>query len=77
MTRITNTVTQATAHVRFAGRSFDVPLSALDVSADSNDQQIKSALASHLEVPPSRLADYVLDRHPNGNVTLRPEAVFG
>jgi len=77
MTRITNEVNQATAHVRFAGRSFDVPLSALDVSADSSEQQIKSALATHLEVPASRLADYVLDRHPNGNVTLRPEAVFG
>ena len=64
-------------HVRFAGRSFDVPLSTLDVGRASSDGEVKSAVAAHLEVPVSRLADYVVDRHANGNLTLRPEAVFG
>jgi hypothetical protein len=64
-------------HVRFNGRSFDVPLSALDVGARSDDEQIKRNLARHLEVNVSRLDDYVVDRHGNGNLTIRPEAIFG
>ena len=64
-------------HVRFAGRGFDVPLATLDVGRVSSDPEVKRAVAAHLEVAPSRLADYVVDRHANGNLTLRPEAVFG
>lgn len=64
-------------HVRFAGRSFDVPLPQLDVGRDTTDRQIKRSLAGYLEVPEGRLNDYVVDRHANGNLTLRPEAVFG
>jgi len=37
----------------------------------------KASLLRHLEVHPSRLLDYVVDRHGNGNMTVRPEAVFG
>ena len=68
---------EAVVHVRFAGRSFDVPLATLDVGRASNDGDVKRAVAGQLEVPLSRLADYVVDRHGNGNLTLRPEAVFG
>jgi hypothetical protein len=64
-------------HVRFNGRSFDVPLTVLDVRVGSHDGDVKAALARHLEVHPSRLTDYVVDRHGNGNLTVRPEAVFG
>lgn len=64
-------------HVRFNGRSFDVPLAALDVGSRSRDRDVKQNLARHLEVDPSRLDDYVIDRHSNGNLTIRPEAVFG
>lgn len=64
-------------HVRFGGRSFDVPLASLDLGGASHDAEVKRALASHLEVSPNRLNDYVVDRHANGNLTLRPEAVFG
>ena len=67
----------AVVHVRFGGRSFDVPLSVLDVGVGSHDGDVKAALARHLEVHPSRLLDYVVDRHGNGNMTVRPEAVFG
>ena len=67
----------STAHVRFAGRSFDVPLAALDLGVASGDGQIRRALARHLSVPESKLDPYVIDRHPNGNLTVRPEAVFG
>ena len=30
-----------------------------------------------LKVPVGRLRDYVVDRHETGNLTVRPEAVFG
>jgi len=72
-----NELNEAVVHVRFAGRSFDVPFSSLDLGDTSSDAQIKRSLAGHLEVVESRLNDYVVDRHTNGNVTLRPEAVFG
>jgi hypothetical protein len=68
---------EAVIHVRFNGRSFDVPLAALDVGSRSRDEQIKRNLARHLEVGESRLEDYAVDRHANGNLTIRPEAVFG
>ena len=72
-----NELEQAVIHVRFAGRSSDVSLVSLDLAGSSGDGQIKGSLAGHLEVPPSRLNDYVVDRHANGNLTLRPQAVFG
>ena len=56
-------------HVRFAGRSFNVPANQIDLAIGASDEQIKRALASYLEIPYSRLADYVVDRHANGNLT--------
>jgi hypothetical protein len=68
---------QAVMHVRFDGRSLDISLGDLDVATAADDRQIKRALAAYLEVPESQLRDYVVDRHPTGNLTLRPQAVFG
>ena len=67
----------AVAHVRFAGRSFNVPLASLNVGTVSGDGQVRRGLARHLGVPEAKLDAYVIDRHPNGNLTVRPEAVFG
>ena len=67
----------AVLHVRFDGRSLDIPLHDLDIGAASADTEIKRALAAHLEVPVEKLRDYVVDRHQTGNLTVRPEAVFG
>ena len=39
--------------------------------------QVKRALARHLEVSAVQLTDYCVDRHANGNLTVRPEAVYG
>ena len=83
MTRVLNSPRTAGAtgapviHVRFAGRSFDVSLPGLDVGPFSSDEQVKLALAGYLDVPSYQLDEYVIDRHPNGNLTLRPGAVFG
>ncbi len=67
----------AVAHVRFEGRSLDIPLAGLDVGPHSSDAEVKQAVARHLEVPADRFRDYVVDRHETGNLTVRPEAVFG
>ena len=74
-TRETNL--QPMIHVRFQGRSYQVEANALDVGDLSSDNQIKAALAQHLGVAASKFAAYVVERHDNGNITVRPEAVFG
>jgi hypothetical protein len=68
---------RAVLHARFDGRSLDVPLDHLDIGTTSDDRAIKQALARHLEVPEANLRDYAVDRHETGNLTIRPEAVFG
>jgi hypothetical protein len=77
MKEMISKVNDALIHVRFAGRSFDVALATLDIGRGADDGDVKQALARHLEIHPSRLRDYVVDRHGNGNLTVRPEAVFG
>ena len=67
----------AVVHVRFGGRSFDVPVDQLELGLGSSDEQVKRTLAQYLDVPAQRMNDYVIDRHANGNLPLRPEAVFG
>ena len=67
----------AVVHIRFEGQSRDIPLADLDVGPLSGDNVIKQALARFLEVPEAKLRDYVIDRHETGNLTVRPEAVFG
>ncbi len=47
----------AVLHARYDGRSFDIPLSDLDVGPDSDDRQIKRAFARHLEIPEAKLRD--------------------
>jgi hypothetical protein len=68
---------RAVLHVRFDGRSLDIPLHVLDIGPASADSEIKRALARHLDVSVEKLRDYVVDRHQTGNLTVRPEAVFG
>ncbi len=64
-------------HIRFEGRSFDIPLSDLDVGAMSTDADVKRARAGYLDVAEAKFRDYVVDRHETGNLTVRPQAVFG
>ena len=68
---------QAVIHVRFEGKSQDIPVSELDIGQASTDEQIKSAVAGFLDVGAEKLENYVIEHHENGNYTLRPEAVFG
>ena len=64
-------------HVRFAGQSHRIESSRLDVGSLSSDNEIKQALAKYFHVPVAKFTAYVVERHDNGNITIRPEAVFG
>lgn len=64
-------------HLRVEGRSRDLPCRALGLGPNSTDQEVRQAVARHLETSPERLQHHVVDRHGNGNLTVRPEAVFG
>ena len=64
-------------HVRYKGVSRDIPISELDCDITS-DAEVKNAVANFLDLGDDHsLGDYVLVRHKNENMTLRPEAVFG
>lgn len=63
-------------HIRFGGRNFDLAMRDRRLEADYNDAQVKHAVAEYLEFPATRLDDYVVDRHADGNLTLRPGAVW-
>jgi hypothetical protein len=64
-------------HVRFEGRSYDIPLNELVLDAAASDEAVRTALAQHFDVAVVKFAAYVVERHANGNLTVRPEAVFG
>ena len=64
-------------HIRFQGQSLRLAARDLDIGAHSSDNEVKQALAQHFEVAVARFAAYVVERHENGNMTVRPEAVFG
>jgi hypothetical protein len=64
-------------HIRFEGRSYDLTERQLNVTPDLSDMEIKERLARHFEVERSRFAYYVVDRAPQGNLVVRPEAVYG
>ena len=68
---------EAVVHVRYEGRSVDVPLRDLDVAPGASDGAVREALARYLELPVRDLRGYVIERHETGNWTVRPEAVFG
>ncbi len=68
---------RAVVHIRFDGRSLEIPQGDLDIGLGSHDRDIKRAIARHLGLPETDLRDYVVDRHDTGNLTVRPEAVFG
>ncbi len=64
-------------HVMYAGVSHDISFAALDVGDASTDDAVKNAVASYFQIPIDKLRFFQLDRHENGNATLRPQAVFG
>jgi len=74
---MSNRTINSTLHLRYEGRSLDIPLEDLDVGTLSSDRDVKQALAGYLDMPVGKLRYYVVDRHQTGNMTVRPQAVFG
>lgn len=65
-------------HVRFDGRSWDIPLAEMNIGDQSTDNEIRTAAANWLGIPEQKLRSFAVDRNAQTNaVTLRPEAVFG
>lgn len=64
-------------HIRFEGRSYDIPETQLGVTAGMNDTAIKERLVQHFDVTRDRFQSYVVDRRPSGDLIIRPEAVYG
>lgn len=77
--RATGTDTEAgpVLHVRVQGRSRDIALDLLELTPASSDADVRAAVARFMELPPAQLNNTVIERHENGNITVRPEAVFG
>lgn len=67
----------AVLHVRVQGRSREIALDLLDISTASPDDVIKESVARFMELTPAAFRFTVVERHDNGNMTIRPEAVFG
>ncbi len=66
-----------TIRVRFGVHRVDLPWVEVDFSRISTDRQVRRAVADALGVPAADLADAAVDRHPNGNMTVRPIGPFG
>jgi hypothetical protein len=65
-------------HIRYDGRSIDIPLSEVDIGVLSTDDQIRNAVAENMGVPVAKLRAFAIDKNVETNhITLRPEAVFG
>ncbi|MEW6734853.1 MAG: hypothetical protein AB1489_26250 [Acidobacteriota bacterium] len=64
-------------HVRFEGRSYDFTPDQLRLAANLPDAEIKRQLAQHLDVAAERFRFYIVDRTANGDLIIRPEAVYG
>lgn len=64
-------------HIRFEGRSYDIKISELGLEQSMNDNAIKQRLAQYLDVAINCFEYYIIDRRPNGDLIVRPEAVYG
>ena len=64
-------------HIRFEGRSYDLRPEQIQLGNNMTDRDIKQQLARYFDVAPNRFNQYVVDRTENGDLIVRPEAVYG
>jgi len=64
-------------HIRFEGRSDTFNFSTFGISNTSTDREIKESLARQFYRGLKAFDTMVIERHANGYITVRPEAVFG
>ncbi len=65
-----------TIHVRFNGRSEELPSAQLNLGSDASDTQIKQSVAIYFDLPRTSFDDHVIVR-TNHAIILRPEAIYG
>lgn len=63
-------------HLRYNGRSEELPLAELGLNGRASDAEIKEALAQHLDIASERLASHVVVRTRQA-IVVRPEALYG
>ena len=68
------TVDERVVYVRFEGKSTPVAFSLIGVANGSSDQEVREAVARYLGVPARRLDSYIVERHPNGDMTVQTGA---
>ena len=65
-------------HIRFNGTSHDTDFADLDLSEMSTDDTVREAVANYLDAPLNKVRNFVVDRNEEtGDITVRPQAVFG
>ena len=64
-------------HVRFNGRSDNLDFMDIGISNGSTDQEVKTSAARYYDRENDAFDRMVIERHANGNITLRPEAIYG
>jgi hypothetical protein len=68
----------AMLHIRYEGQSADLGLAEVDLGDMSTDIEVREAAARYFNVPVTKFAAFQVDRNPQtGDVTLRPQAIFG
>ena len=70
-------VEESKIHVRYNGISNELALNDLEVAANTPDAEVKTVVANWLDIGEDSFEKYVIERHENGDMTMRPEAVFG
>lgn len=66
-----------TIHVRVGGTSHELNLYRLGITASSSDSEIRESVSRHLDIELAKFNNTVVERHSTGNLTIRPEAIFG
>ncbi len=69
-------IVSQTIHVRFNGRSEELPLAQLNLRSDASDTQIKQSVAIHFDLPRTFFNDHVIVRTDYA-IILRPQAIYG
>ncbi|MBX5456493.1 MAG: hypothetical protein IRZ31_06290 [Thermogemmatispora sp.] len=69
-------VSAAILHLRYNGRSEELPLAELGLNRQASEAEIKQAVARYLDVACELLAPYVVVRTSQA-IIVRPEALYG
>lgn len=69
--------TGANLHVVFKGQTADIDFEMLGITPALADREILERLAQHFDRAVAEMEDYTVVREANGNITIRPSAVFG